>query len=165
MLNQLRSKNLSKEVLLNEHSFPSCLVAYAKEIDGYYHKREVSVNLLRGELNHIWKEYILNVTKLKGMKMSFHLKSIFPRTELAKFHEAKSNWHLCRDCQRSIEKKFLNMYKLINLEDKESLSQVYEFISASRTKDAKFNMDGAWVNYISPGDVAEILTWKLLNSK
>lgn len=166
MLNQIRSKHIAKEVLSNESFFPSSVVAYAKEIDNHYKTRELSVKLLRGELRPIWKEYVLNFKKHKGYKISLYLRKIFSRYELEKFHEAKSDWNLCRECQRSIEKRFLSMYKLTKIEDKKSLKSVYEFISAARTQDAKFNMEGAWINYISPGDVAEILVWKLLkNSK
>lgn len=152
------------EIVVSAHTrYPDCLVGLACELAAGFATRAESMGVLRGVARPLWVEYILNISTVPRHNITPLLRKSFSEAAIKEFHKAKTNWHTARWIEVSSQYRLKAMYRLAVTEDQQDFADAYEFIVAAQHKTSAHTMPGAWVNSVSPNDIAEILAWRCAN--
>lgn len=159
----MRIKSITEIVVASPAQYPDCLVGLARELATGFAMRAESMRVLRGVARPLWVTYILNVSSVRRRNITPLLRESFSEAAIKEFHKAKSDWHTARWIEVSSQRRLRAMYRLAVTEDQQDFADAYKFIVAAQHKTPTHTMPGAWVNSVSPNDIAEILAWRCAN--
>lgn len=158
----MRIKSITEIVVSSPTRYPDCLVGLAHELAAGFATRTESMRVLRGVARPLWVAYILNISTVRR-RITPLLRKSFSEAAINEFHKAKTNWHTARWIEVSSQRRLKAMYRLAVTQDQRDFADAYEFIVAAQHKTSTHTMPGAWVNSVSPNDIAEILAWRCAN--
>ena len=153
-------KTITEIVVSSPARYPDCLVGLARELAAGFATRTESMRVLRGVARPLWVKYILNISTARRRNITPLLRESFSEAAIKEFHKAKSDWHTARWIEVSSQRRLKAMCRLAVTEDQQDFADAYEFIVAAQHKTSTHTMPGAWVNSVSPNDIAEILAWR-----